>query len=96
MLLGAQLELRNQQVVTAQGGQEPSLQLTNPVTLVPGNRRTLLRAEDREGTGTWIYRFGNAETAKESVALHVPKGTNTKAKSYQTTLTWELSAVPEN
>lgn len=95
-LLGAQLQLMNQQVVTAQGGQEPALQVTNPLTLVPGHKRTLLRAEGAEGSGTWIYRFGDAETAQESIALHVPKGTNPHAETYKTTLTWELSAVPGN
>ncbi|MUN75744.1 WxL domain-containing protein [Enterococcus casseliflavus] len=95
-LLGAQLQLMNQQVVTAQEGQEPTLQATNPLALVPGNKRTLLRAEGTEGTGTWIYRFGDGETAQESIALHVPKGTNPHAEMYQTTLTWELSAVPGN
>ncbi|WP_233619150.1 WxL domain-containing protein [Enterococcus sp. S53] len=95
-LLGAQLQVMNQQVVTAQGGNEPALQATTPLMLVPGNRRTLLRAEGTEGTGTWIYRFGDADTAKESIALHVPKGSNQHAANYKTTLTWELSAVPEN
>ncbi|MGM7317090.1 WxL domain-containing protein [Enterococcus casseliflavus] len=95
-LLGAQLQLRNQQVVTAQGGKEPALQATNPLTLVPGNKRTLLRAEGTEGTGTWIYRFGDAETAQESIALHVPKEATPHAESYKTTLTWELSIVPGN
>ncbi|MFS0934693.1 WxL domain-containing protein, partial [Enterococcus casseliflavus] len=62
-LVGAQLQLMNQQLVTAQGGKEPSLQATNPLKLVPGNKRTLVRAEGAEGTGTWLYRFGNADSA---------------------------------
>ncbi|MGL9772820.1 WxL domain-containing protein [Enterococcus sp. DIV0996a] len=96
MLNGASLILSNQQVVTAQGGTEPGLQFTVPCRLVPGNRRTLLKAQGNEGTGTWIYRFGDSETAGESVSLYVPKGTNPEATSYSTTLTWELSAVPDN
>ncbi|MGG5311128.1 hypothetical protein IGJ83_003270 [Enterococcus pernyi] len=95
VLNGASLSLSNQQVVTAQGGTAPGLQ-SIPFELIPGNRRTLLKAQGNEGIGTWIYRFGDAETAKESVALHVPKGANPEATSYSTTLTWELSAVPEN
>lgn len=95
-LAGAQLQLMNQQLVTAQGGKEPSLQATNPLKLVPGNKRTLVRAEGNEGTGTWIYRFGNADAARESVALHVPKGATPEATKYSTTLVWELSAVPGN
>lgn len=96
MLNGASISLSNQQVVTVQGGTEPGLQFTVPCRLVPGNRRTLLKAQGDEGTGTWIYRFGDSETAGESVSLYVPKGTNPEATSYSTTLTWELSAVPDN
>ena len=95
VLNGASISLSNQQVVSAQGGTAPGLQSV-PCELIPGNRRTLLKAQGNEGVGTWIYRFGDAETAKESVALNVPKGANPEAISYSTTLTWELSAVPDN
>ncbi|MGX7197306.1 WxL domain-containing protein [Enterococcus olivae] len=95
-LTGASLSLSNQQLVTAQNGVPPSLQATNPLTLVPGNKRTLIRAEGNEGTGTCIYRFGDGETAGDSVALDVPKGANPEATTYSTTLIWELSAVPGN
>ncbi|WP_301389719.1 WxL domain-containing protein [Enterococcus entomosocium] len=95
VLNGASLSLSNQQVITAQGGKAPSLQ-SIPCELVPGNRRTLLKAQGSEGTGTWIYRFGDDKTAGTSVSLNVPKGTNPEATTYQTTLTWELSAVPDN
>lgn len=95
VLNGARLSLSNQQVITAQGGTAPGLQSV-PCTLVPGNRRTLLHAQGSEGTGTWIYRFGDGDTAGESVALDVPKGSNPEATTYSSTLIWELSAVPGN
>lgn len=95
VLNGASLSLSNQQVITAQGGTAPGLQSV-PCTLVPGNRRTLLQAQGSEGTGTWIYRFGDGETAGESVALNVPRGANPEATNYSSTLIWELSAVPGN
>lgn len=95
VLNGASLSLSNQQVITAQGGTAPGLQSV-PCTLVPGNRRTLLYAQGSEGTGTWIYRFGDGETAGESVALDVPRGSNPEATTYSSTLIWELSAVPGN
>ncbi|EPH88042.1 hypothetical protein D922_04076 [Enterococcus faecalis 06-MB-DW-09] len=95
-LTGARINLSNQQLVSAQGGEAPSLQVPNPLVLVPGNKRTLIRAEGTEGTGTWIYRFGDGETAGESVSLDVPTGVNPEATNYSTTLTWELSAVPGN
>ena len=96
-LIGARLVLQNQQVVTAQGGIEPGLQHTNPMALIPGGaKRTLLKAQGTEGAGTWIYRFGNADSAAQSVALEVPKGATPSVESYTTTLTWELSSVPNN
>ncbi|MRI75199.1 hypothetical protein FDP51_14720 [Enterococcus mundtii] len=95
-LNGASLRLTNQQLATSQGGSAPEFQQTNPLALVPGNRRILLMAQGTEGTGTWIYRFGDQETANKSVALDVPKGTNPEDTRYETTLTWELSAVPDN
>lgn len=94
VLNGASITLLNQQVVTAQGGTAPELQSVH--SLIPGNRQTLIKAQGSEGMGTWIYRFGDAETAKESVALNVPKGANPEATSYSTKLTWELSSVPDN
>ncbi|MFS1021016.1 WxL domain-containing protein [Enterococcus casseliflavus] len=95
VLYGASLSLSNQQVITAQGGIAPGLQSV-PCTLVPGNRRTLLHAQGSEGTGTWVYRFGDGETAGESVALDVPRGANPEGTTYSSTLIWELSAVPGN
>ena len=95
VLNGASLSLSNQQIITDQGGTAPILQST-PYNLVPGNRRTLLHAQGREGAGTWIYRFGDGETAGESVALDVPIGANPEAIPYFTTLIWELSVVPDN
>lgn len=96
-LTGARLILQNQQIVTAQGGTAPGLAHTNPMTLNPGGaKRTLLKAQGSEGEGTWIYRFGDAESADKSVVLEVPRGTTPSATSYKTTLTWELSSVPDN
>lgn len=95
-LLGARLSFTNQALATAQGGILPELQQTNPLTLVPDVKRVLVMAQGEEGTGTWIYRFGNQETAGESIGLTVPQGANPQAAHYRTTLTWELSAVPGN
>lgn len=94
-LKGASLSLSNQQVITAQGGTAPGLQSV-PCVLIPGNRRILLKAQGDEGTGTWVYRFGDEQTAGESIALNVPKRTTPEATTYSTTLIWELNAVPIN
>jgi hypothetical protein len=95
-LAGAQLSLSNQQLATAQGGTTPTLQVPNPVALVPGNKRVLVQAKGDEGRGTWIYRFGDKENAAESVSLTVPQGSNPEATSYSSRLVWELSAIPGN
>lgn len=95
-LTGAQLRFLNQDIVTAQDGIDPSLQSMNPVTLIPGNKQILLHAEEGEGTGTWVYRFGDSDTASKSIELNIPKGTHTEAIAYATKLIWELSSVPGN
>lgn len=56
----------------------------------------LVRAEGIEGMGTWIYRFGDENTADKSGALEVPKDATPDADSYSTTLLWKLSSVPGN
>ena len=96
LLLGARLSFTNQILTTAQGGILPELQQTNPLTLVPDVKRVLVMAQGDEGLGTWIYRFGDQETAGQSIALTVPQGTNPKSEQYKTSLIWELSAVPGN
>ncbi|MGA5592511.1 WxL domain-containing protein [Enterococcus mundtii] len=95
-LIGTEIQLFNQELVTVQGGASPKLQEEPVQRVLPNTRKILLQAEGESGTGTWIYRFGDADTAEESVALNVPKGSNPEATSYSTTLTWELSAVPDN
>lgn len=95
-LSGAQIRLMNQQLATAQGGTEPTIRMPEEVALVPEEKHLLLTASKETGTGTWIYRFGDQETANSSVALTVPQGANPQATHYKTTLTWELGMVPEN
>ena len=88
------MSLLNQQVTSTQDGMTPVLQSVSCV-LIPGNRRTLLKAQGNEGAGTWIYRFGDTDTKRKSVTLNIPKGTNPEATDYSTTLIWELSMVPD-
>jgi|GEM_PF-3351276 len=93
---GASIQFANQQLATAQGGEEPELLHTDLLTLVPGMKQPLVSATGNNGTGTWIYRFGDRESADESVVLEVPSGTSPETKNYSTTLIWELSSVPGN
>lgn len=95
-LIGSEIQLFNQELVTAQGGTKPELQEELIQRIVPNTRKVLIQANGESGTGTWIYRFGDQQTADKSVGLYVPKGTNPEATSYSTKLTWELSAVPGN
>ncbi|AVC42349.1 WxL domain-containing protein (plasmid) [Enterococcus gallinarum] len=95
-LAGARLHFSNQQFATAQGGTEPELSHRDGVVLVPGQKTELVTAKGEQGSDTWIYRFGDRASAGESVALEVPPTATPKATTYHTTLTWELSAVPEN
>jgi surface protein len=95
-LRGARLLLTNQQVVSVQISGEPEVKHQGDVPLIPGEKMTLLAARNDQGIGTWVYRFGDRESAGESIVLEVPPTANPRATSYQTTLTWELSAVPDN
>ena len=93
---GASIRFTNQQLATAQGGGVPELLHEDWLMLVPGMSQPLVRATSDNGTGTWIYRFGDRDSAAESVALEVPSGTIPEATGYSTTLIWELSSVPGN
>jgi len=95
-LRGAHLLLNNQQFASIQESNEPMLQNQDGVVLIPEEKTPLVRARDGQGTGTWVYRFGDRESAGESVALEVPPTADPRTTTYQTTLTWELSAVPDN
>ncbi|NMP59571.1 WxL domain-containing protein [Enterococcus mundtii] len=96
-LIGSEIQLFNQELVTAQVVTIiPELQEEPVQQILPNTRKILLQADKESGTGTWIYRFGDQNTADKSVGLYVPKGTNPEATSYSTKLTWELSSVPDN
>jgi len=93
-LNGARLALTNQQLIKRNAAD--SLRHLDPITIVPGAKQLLIAKTGTEGQGTWIYRFGDQDSASTSVHLEVPKGANPKATNYSSTLTWELSAVPLN
>ncbi|WP_429947957.1 WxL domain-containing protein [Enterococcus sp. DIV1297f] len=95
-LKGTSLQLTNQQVASAQDMGEPELSQPDGIKLIPGEKTELMTAKDTQGIGTWIYRFGDAASADKSVALEVPPSAAPQAATYQTTLSWELSMVPDN
>lgn len=64
-------------------------------TFTPGSTNTLLAAREKEGMGTWIYKFGdNAAEGRTAVKLNVPGKSVKLAQEYSTTLTWSLSNTP--
>lgn len=95
-LRGARLLLNNQQFASVQENGEPMLQNQDGAVLIPEQKTPLVTASDGQGAGTWVYRFGDEKNAGESVALEVPPTADPRATTYQTSLTWELSAVPDN
>ncbi|MEB6086441.1 WxL domain-containing protein [Enterococcus casseliflavus] len=58
-------------------------------------RQILAKAEEGQGSGTWIQRFGDGETMDQSVMLEVPVNATPQATSYTGIIHWELSFVPE-
>lgn len=94
-LTGAQIQFANAELISVEQQIKPEF-VSRSQSLLPGTRHQLIIAENEEGQGTWIYRFGDASTGGESVSLEVPKGSTPEATKYSTTLNWELSAVPTN
>ncbi|MBO1123863.1 WxL domain-containing protein [Enterococcus casseliflavus] len=97
-LIGAQISLANQRLMTTSANSNASMPelstVNDSVTLTPGEAQPLLTG-DSQSTGTWVYRFGDQETAATSVALEVPAGANPKLGWYRATIEWSLSSVPE-
>lgn len=95
-LAGAQIHLENIEAIRLQEGSEFEIQKIDSIALIPNKKSPIFTSLENEGTGTWIFRFGDEMTANESVKLNVPSGANPRAESYTTSLVWELSAVPGN
>lgn len=95
-LKGSCLQLTNQQLASVQDMGSPDLSQPAGIKLIPGEKTVLMTAKDDQGIGTWVYRFGDAASADKSVVLEVPPSSAPRASTYQTTLTWELSSVPDN
>jgi hypothetical protein len=98
ILRGAAIHLANQELdkPSANTSSSPHVVRNNGVVLAPGVSTRLLDANSLEGQGTWIYRFGNQDNARNSVKLEVPAGANPKATNYQGTIEWQLSIIPGN
>ncbi|WP_301389733.1 WxL domain-containing protein [Enterococcus entomosocium] len=65
------------------------MQETSDLTLILGEKHSLLQVKKAEGVGTWIYRFEDTQ----SVELNVTKPATPNAAQYQPPSSWELKAV---
>lgn len=96
---GAEIKIKNIETVATPGtlATAPS---TAPETVTlsstGASTNTILAAAEDEGGGTWISRFGDADTMGESVELTIPGKTVQEADEYTTSLTWTLSETPAN
>ncbi|WP_219846279.1 MULTISPECIES: WxL domain-containing protein, partial [unclassified Enterococcus] len=62
-LRGARLVLNNQQFASIQENDEPMLQNQDGIVLIPEEKTPLVTAGEGQGVGTWVYRFGDSESA---------------------------------
>ncbi|WP_206912904.1 hypothetical protein IGL98_002953 [Enterococcus sp. DIV0840] len=97
-LTGAQITFLNGEAATVSSSKAPSA-VKDTFTLGTdgsGIAQNVMATSTGEGFGTWVYRFGDENTMKESIKLDVPGSTVKEADTYKTTLTWTLTDIPEN
>lgn len=92
-LKGASVHLNNIEMVTSKENRSEAPDYVEAIELGPQNQ-VIARANENQGAGTWIQRYGNEHTMQKSVELEIPIGARPQATSYQGTLRWELSFVP--
>ena len=93
-LRGVQLLLNNIRMATTSSNTSSTPTYWESRELNAG-RQILAKAEEGQGSGTWIQRFGDGETMDQSVMLEVPVSATPQATSYTGIIHWELSFVPE-
>ncbi|MBQ0138385.1 MAG: WxL domain-containing protein [Kurthia sp.] len=98
-LAGAEITIKNMETVATPGtlATAPSI-APSSVTLssTGASTNTILAADEDEGGGTWISRFGDLSTMGDSVELKIPGKSVQEADQYTTSLTWTLSETPAN
>ena len=92
-LKGASVHLTNIEMVTSRENPSEAPDYFDAIELGPQNQ-VIARANEKQGAGTWIQRYGNEDTMQKSVELEIPIGARPQATSYQGTIHWELSFVP--
>lgn len=84
-LKGASVHLNNIEMVTSKENRSEAPDYFEAIELGPQNQ-VIARANENQGTGTWIQRYGNEHTMQKSVELEIPIGARPQATSYQGTL----------
>ena len=87
------MHLTNIEMVTSRENPSEAPDYFDAIELGPQNQ-VIARANEKQGAGTWIQRYGNEDTMQKSVELEIPIGARPQATSYQGTIHWELSFVP--
>lgn len=93
--------------ITFMNGQKESIsESTAPATVKnefdltsdgTGAQSNVFAAQNDQGAGTWIYRFGDESNHATSIKLDVPgKTTKVKDSPYKTKIVWTLSDMPSN
>ncbi|MGK0552265.1 WxL domain-containing protein [Enterococcus faecalis] len=67
--------------------------ISQSTTLIPEVAADLVVAQQDQGLGTWIYRFGDEKTLRQGISLTVPTKQYTTG-SYKTALTWSILDAP--
>ena len=93
LLLGASLSFDNAELISIHDQKIPT-EYPTKVALVPEETSLFFKTISEEGTGTWVYRFGDSKTMSESIKLTVPGSTMPNSKEYNTTIIWTISAIP--
>jgi hypothetical protein len=94
-LTGSVITFKNGSVVTASDSGEP----TGPATFAldpSGVQSDVMAAAAGNGAGTYLFTWGDADNAAESIELNVPGSTTKYAEKYSTQLNWTLTDVPGN
>ncbi|MGX6962293.1 WxL domain-containing protein [Vagococcus xieshaowenii] len=101
-LQGAQMSLANITSQNISGSQNPEvssgeqvLKIGESIKIASAKATTPSNIGESIGVGTNIIRFGDTQTMKESVKLHVPSGVSViKDVAYSTSLLWTLNDTP--
>ncbi|WP_201740730.1 WxL domain-containing protein [Listeria sp. SHR_NRA_18] len=105
-LIGSQIQLQNGEAISnAENMQAPNVS-QNIILNPDGAAALVMEAEKTAGAGTWLSRWGGVEETvndvgetvykTKTISLNIPGKTPKDAVKYSTTLTWNLSDIPDN